>query len=198
MKLILSSCDFKNENSKQFIIDNIPKPLNEIKVLFMPDDCASKKEILSNKFYDRLVSYGFKRENITVLNYYDADSFKNLDIDMLYLSGGNTFSVLHRIRKHGFQTAMIDYIKNGVIYVGGSAGAHIVSANLEHVLKYDQNTAKITDFSGLNLFDGILVCHFTNERQAHFEALMAESKYKVVALSNDESLLICKDNEILL
>ena len=198
MKLILSSCDFKNEKSKKFILNNIPQPLNEIKVLFMPDDCASKKEILSNKFYDRLVSYGFKRENITVLNYYDADSFKNLDIDMLYLSGGNTFSVLHRIRKHGFQTAMIDYIKNGVIYVGGSAGAHIVSANLEHVLKYDQNTAKITDFSGLNLFDGILVCHFTNERQAHFEALMAESKYKVVALSNDESLLICKDNEILL
>ena len=198
MKLILSSCDFKNEKSKKFILNNIPKPLNEIKVLFMPDDCASKKEILSNKFFDRLVSYGFKRENITVLNYYDADSFKNLDIDMLYLSGGNTFSVLHRIRKHGFQTAMIDYIKNGVIYVGGSAGAHIVSANLEHVLKYDQNTAKITDFSGLNLFDGILVCHFTNERQAHFEALMAESKYKVVALSNDESLLICKDNEILL
>ena len=198
MKLILSSCDFKNENSKQFILDNIPKPLEEIRVLFMPDECASKKEILSDKFYDRLVSYGFKRENITVLNYYDADSFKNLDIDMLYLSGGNTFSVLHRIRKHGFQTAMIDYIKKGVIYVGGSAGAHIVSANLEHVLKYDQNTAKITDFSGLNLFDGILVCHFTNERQAHFEALMAESKYKVVALSNDESLLICKDNEILL
>ncbi|MBQ8303911.1 MAG: Type 1 glutamine amidotransferase-like domain-containing protein [Clostridia bacterium] len=192
MKLILSSCDFKNEKSKKFILNNIPKPLNEIKVLFMPDDCASKKEILSNKFYDRLVSYGFKRENITVLNYYDADSFKNLDIDMLYLSGGNTFSVLHRIRKHGFQTAMIDYIKNGVIYVGGSAGAHIVSANLEHVLKYDQNTAQITDFSGLNLFDGILVCHFTNERQAHFEALKAEGKYKVAALTNDDSLLIEK------
>ena len=70
MKLILSSCDFKNENSKQFILDNIPKPISEIKVLFMPDECASKKEILSDKFYDRLVSYGFKRENITVLNYY--------------------------------------------------------------------------------------------------------------------------------
>ncbi len=192
MKLILSSCDFKNENSKQFILDNIPKPLNEIKVLFMPDDCASKKEILSDKFYDRLVSFGFKRENITVLNYYDAESFKNLDIDMLYLSGGNTFSVLHRIRKHGFDKAMTDYIKNGVIYVGGSAGAHLVSANIEHVLKYDQNTIGITDLSGLNLFDGILICHFSNERKAHFEALKAEGKYKVAALTNDDSLLIEK------
>ncbi len=192
MKLILSSCDFKNENSKQFILDNIPKPLEETRVLFMPDDCASKKEILSDKFYERLVSYGFKRENITVLNYYNVDSFKNLNIDMLYLSGGNTFSVLHRIRKHGFQTAMIEYIKNGVIYVGGSAGAHIVSADTRHVLKYDQNTVGITDFSGLNLFEGILVCHFSNERQAHFEALKAEDKHQVVALTNDASLLIEK------
>jgi len=192
MKLILSSCDFKNENSKQFILDNISKPLEEIRVLFMPDDCASEKEILSDKFYDRLVSYGFKRENITVLNYYNADSFKNLDIDMLYLSGGNTFSVLHRIRKHGFDTAMINYIKNGVIYVGGSAGAHIASANTRHVLKYDQNTAQITDFSGLNLFEGILVCHFSNERQAHFESLKREGIYKVFTLTNDESLLIEK------
>ncbi len=192
MKLILSSCDFKNDNSKQFILNNIPKPLEDIRVLFMPDECASKKEILSDKFYDRLVSFGFKRENITVLNYYDADSFKNLDIDMLYLSGGNTFSIMHRIRKHGFNTAMVDYIKNGVIYVGGSAGAHIVSANIEHVSKYDQNTIKITDFSGLNLFDGILICHFSNERQAHFEALKTRGKYNVVALSNDDSLLIEK------
>ena len=192
MKLILSSCDFKNENSKQFILDNIPKPLNEIKVLFMPDDCASKKEILSDKFYDRLVSYGFKRENITVLNYYDVDSFKNLEVDMLYLSGGNTFSVLHRIRKHGFQSAMVNYIKNGVIYVGGSAGAHIVSQNIEHILKYDRNTIGITDFSGLNLFDGILICHFTKEREEHFKELSNEGKYKVFALTNDDSLLIEK------
>ncbi len=192
MKLILSSCDFKNEKSKRFIIDNLPKPLNECKVLFMPDDCASKKEILSNKFYDRLVSYGFKRENITVLNYYDADSYRNLDVDMLYLSGGNTFSVLHRIRKHGFDKAMTDYIKNGVIYVGGSAGAHIVSQNIEHVLKYDQNTIGIADFNGLNLFQGILVCHFTKEREEHFKELSNEGKYKVFALTNDDSLLIEK------
>ena len=192
MKLILSSCDFKNENSKQFILDNIPKPIEEIKVLFMPDECASKKEILSDKFYDRLVSYGFKRENITVLNYYDAESFKNLDIDMLYLSGGNTFSIMHRIRKHNFANAMIDYIKNGVIYVGGSAGAHIVSASIEHVMRYDQNTIKITDFSGLNLFDGILICHFTKEREEHFKALKREGRFKVTALTNDESLLIEK------
>lgn len=192
MKLILSSCDFKNENSRQFIIDNIPKPLAEIKVLFMPDECASKKEILSDKFYDRLVSYGFKRENITVLNYYRAEDFENLDVDMLYLSGGNTFSIMHRIKKHNFQKAMINYIQNGVIYVGGSAGAHIVSSNIEHVSKYDPNSVEISDFSGLNLFDGILVCHFSKEREAHFRALKQEGKYNVFALTNDESLLIKK------
>lgn len=192
MKLILSSSDFKNENSKEFIVRNLPKPLSECKVLFMPDECASKKEILSDKFYDRLVSYGFKRENITVLNYYDADSFKNLDIDILYLSGGNTFSIMHRIRKHNFADAMINYIKNGVIYVGGSAGAHVVSANIEHILKYDKNSIGIDDFSALNLFDGILVCHYSKEREAHFNELKTQGKFNVISLTNDDSLLIEK------
>ena len=40
MKLILSSSDFINENSKQVILDNIDNELSNNKVLFIPNEKA--------------------------------------------------------------------------------------------------------------------------------------------------------------
>ena len=47
MKLILSSCDFDNKNSRNRIIENINKPLNKCKVLFIPNEKATKEKIYS-------------------------------------------------------------------------------------------------------------------------------------------------------
>ncbi len=49
MKMILSSCDFINENSKKVILDNIEKPLCKRKVLFIPNEKATSEKIHSNK-----------------------------------------------------------------------------------------------------------------------------------------------------
>lgn len=40
MKLILSSCDFRNEKSKKTIIDNLSKPIEQCKLLFFPNEKA--------------------------------------------------------------------------------------------------------------------------------------------------------------
>ena len=47
MKLILSSSDFINENSKQVILDNIDNELSDNKVLFIPNEKATKDKINS-------------------------------------------------------------------------------------------------------------------------------------------------------
>lgn len=190
MKLILSSCDFRNENSKKIILDNLGMPIEKCRVLYLPDERASKKDIRSDKFYLRLMEFGFVRKNITVLDYYAPENFKNLEVDALYMSGGNTFQMMYRLRKHKVTDTIINYIKNGAVYIGGSAGAHIVSANIEHVLRYDKNVNEITDFSGLGLFDGILICHFNDERREHYEQLVKKNKYRVYKLTNDDAIVI--------
>lgn len=197
MKLILSSCDFHNPNSKKCIIENIDKPLEKCKILFIPNETASKKAIRSDKYYLYLMDFGFARENIYIFDYYDASSFYNLDIDLLYIGGGNTFQTLDRIKKRGFADEIIRYIKSGVTYIGGSAGAHIVSKNIEHVLRYDNNKTNITEFDGLGLFDGIFVCHYCKEREEHFKHLRQSSSFNVYSLTNDESLVVIgeKDGE---
>ena len=203
MKLILSSSDFINENSKQVILDNIDNELSDNKVLFIPNEKATKDKINSDKYYDRLYRDGFtNRDNIYVFDETEVDRFRNLNIDLIYISGGNTFATLDKIRKCDFDKDIINYINNGVIYIGGSCGAHVVTKNIEHLLELDDNYLNITDYNALGLFDGIIIPHYNEEeynpelRKQVYDKLLSENKYKVYVLTNDDSLVIIDDKII--
>ena len=157
MKLILSSCDFGNPTSARFIIDNLCKPISDCKVLYFPNEKVTPEKIKSGKYEARVAAFGFQRNNIYVANYFDPAPFLNLDIDVIYISGGNTFGTMKLIHSSGFDKAIVDYIQRGVVYIGGSAGAHIATADIAHVARYDKDTFGLTDFSGLGLYKGILV-----------------------------------------
>lgn len=190
MKLILSSCDFRNDNAKKTIIDNLSKPIEQCKLLFFPNEKATYEAKHSEKYYLRMQEFGFARDNIAVFDYYNAQQFINLDLDVIYISGGNTFATLKRIKDCDFDKEIIRYVKSGVIYIGGSAGAHIATQNIEHIAAFDSIPNGMNDFNGLGLFDGILICHYTEERKALYDKLKAEGKYKVYALKDDESLVV--------
>ena len=200
MKLILSSCDFINDNSKKTILENIDKPLDKCKVLFIPNEKATLEKIHSDKYYNRLYDDGFTcKENIYIFDETNVNKFINLDIDLLYIGGGNTFGTLKKIKDSGFDKYIINYIKNGVIYIGGSCGAHIVTKNIEHLLLLDDNYCGLDNFDALGLFDGILIPHYNSNghiREKLYNDLMNQNKYKVYKLTNDESIVVI-DNEII-
>ena len=190
MKLILSSCDFGNSTSARFIIDNLCKPISDCKVLYFPNEKVTPEKIKSGKYEARVAAFGFQKKNIYVANYFEPSQFFNLDIDVIYISGGNTFGTLKLIRDSGFDKAIVDYVQKGVIYIGGSAGAHIATADITHVARYDKDTFDLSDFSGLGLYNGILICHYTEDRKADFDALNSLGKYRVIALSDDQSIVV--------
>ena len=190
MKLILSSCDFRNDNAKKIIIDNLSKPIEQCKVLFFPNEKATYETIHSEKYFFRMRDIGFARDNIAVFDYYDAQQFVGLDLDIIYISGGNTFATLKRIKDCSFDKEIIRYVKSGVIYIGGSAGAHIASQNIEHIVAFDPVPEGMSDFNGLGLFDGILICHYTEERKALYDKLASDGKYKIYTLTDEDSLVV--------
>ena len=195
MKLILSSCDFINENSKKVILDNLDKDLSDYKVLFIPNEKATKEKIYSEKYYDRLKDDGFnKKENIYIFDENKVDCFKNLDIDLIYISGGNTFATLDKLRKCNFDKEIIDYVNNGVIYIGGSCGAQIVTSDIKHVEAFDENYVNMKNYKGLGLFNGIIFCHYDESRKKNYEKAL-NGKFKVYKLSNDDSIVV-NDNDI--
>ena len=193
MNLILSSCDFHNPSSTRVILDHLPKPLSDCKVLYFPNEKATPEKITSGKYESRVASFGFRKENIYVANYFHPESFFHVNVDVIYISGGNTFGTIKSIRESGLDQVIIDLVHNGVTYIGGSAGAHIATANLSHVAKYDQNTFGLTDFSGLGLYKGILICHYSESRKDDLYHLLSSSIYDVQALSDQDSIVIRED-----
>ena len=189
MKLVLSSCDFRNEKSQQVIMDNLPYPIDKCRLLFIPNEKATAEAISGSVYYDRMQEFGFVKENVYVFDHNNPDKFRNLEVDVIYISGGNTFGTLDKIRKCGFDKDIIRYVNLGVVYIGGSAGAHIASKNIQHIEKYDANTVGITDFSGLGLFDGLLICHYTDARKDDFKTLSANCEYKVYALTDEDFIV---------
>ena len=48
----------------------------------------------------------------------------------------------------------------------------------------------MSDFNGLGLFDGILICHYTEERKALYDKLASDGKYKIYTLTDEDSLVV--------
>ena len=189
MRLILSSRDFRGSDSRACILQNLPRPINECRVLFLPNEKATPEAIARGKYHSRLAEFGFSRDRITVFDRARPEEFFGQPIDVIYASGGNTFSLLHAVRSGGFDRELARRIRAGAVYIGGSAGAHLVSQSIEHLQAIDPNDAGVTDFRGLGLFRGVLVCHFSPERAALLERLRRESPWPVYALGDGDSLV---------
>lgn len=189
-KIILSSCDFRNIESKKGIYDNLPAPIQQCKVLYFPNEKATEDAIKSQKFHSRLSEFGFEKNNIYVYNYFSPAEFDtNNHVDIIYISGGNTFGTLKRIQESKADKIIFYYLSRGATYIGGSAGAHIASRSIQHVSKYDIETFGLTNYSGLNLFDGILICHYTESRKEDYKTLIEQGEKNVIKLRDQDFII---------
>ncbi len=190
MHLILSSYDFHKPLSKKCILDELNLPLSEYRVLFIPDGESIEESNWESRYRVDLLNYGISRDKLFIFDKSRPSDFTDLDIDIVYISGGNTFSTLNMIRNCGFDKEIVRYVKEGAIYIGGSAGAHIAGQSIEHVLTYDHNDVGLTDFRALELFEGILICHYSKSRESHYLNLTEKGEYKVFRLTDSDSLIV--------
>ena len=191
MKVILTSKGF--ENIKVF--NKIKKQLNieidKVRMLVIP--IARKGRYNKEKYMKDYIELGFKEENVYFFDDEHPQEFDDLDIDIIYVCGGNTFELKHYLKKSGFEKNIYSYLNKGVTYIGASAGSHIATKSIKHVLEFDENTINEKDMSGLNLYDGILICHYDSNRREYYNKLIAENE-KVETLTDDE-IMYLNDNE---
>lgn len=138
----------------------------------------------------RLQEFGFQLPNIAVLDTAEADAYTDLPIDAIYISRGNPFQTLDRLKKCGFDKAIVRYVNNGVTYIGGSAGTPIATKNPDHVRDFDGYDTGLPDMDALGLFDGIIFCRYTKEREPFYKAALAKHRFPVYTLTDDESLIV--------
>ncbi len=185
MKLILSSADFRNGLSAAVIRDHLPKPIGECTLLFLPNEHARHDVIRSGKFHRRLAEFGFDPALVSVFDAKVPDLTRGMHPDVVYISGGNTFRMAEIYRAAGFDLEVARAVSEGSVFVGGSAGAHLLTPDLRHAARYDEVPEGFDDYSGLGLFPRRLICHFSEERRAHFEELKKDTSFPVAAIGND-------------
>ena len=191
--MILTSKGFGNDIATEKIRNNLNINIDDAKVLFVPTALGGLYSY--DKYLPEIIKFGFKESNIIIFNEKESSKYENLDIDVIYVCGGNTFTLLKLIKECGFDKALKNYIQKGVIYIGRSAGTHLVTKNIEHILNFDDNYIGLTDYEGIGIFDGVIFCHYTEEREKFYKETKNNKKYNTYKIT-DEEIIICTEKII--
>ena len=171
--------------------------LSDKKLLIIP--CASTNEEKAGaQAIEDALNFGFKREHIFI---FSVRSFSILGriytepkYDYIYVTGGNTFKLLHDLKECGYDKVLRKTIIEDATYIGSSAGAYLISKDISHIQKYDENNYGIDDFSGLGILDARLICHFDNDRYYDYYKLRMSTSDVLFTIDDDSILVVDKDN----
>ena len=163
MKLLLCS-DFKNIGYK--FLDKFFDLNQKHKCLFI--NYASEdyeiEDASESSSFERIQSLNF---DVTIL----SEKYKfDEDLDMIFVRGGNTTKLIHLLKKFNHFEKIKELTKNGVLYVGESAGSVLAGSDTEWTLRaepYDYDVkAEFGEDSllGYNFVDKMIFVHCSKYR----------------------------------
>ena len=145
---------------------------------------------------EMLKSLGYELEIIDISKY-DEDYLKNKlsKTECICISGGNTFYLLQELKKKNLIGLLYERIKEGLFYIGESAGAIIMSENIEYNQIMDDKSiaSELDDYMGVNVFNHYVLPHigeypFEESTQKILENY--QDKISLVAINNSEAILV--------
>lgn len=145
---------------------------------------------------EMLESLGYKIEIIDITKFdevYLQD--KILNSECICISGGNTFYLMQEINKKNLKKVLVKRIKEGAFYIGESAGAIIMSENIEYNQIMDDKTiaSELEDYAGLNVFDHYVLPHigeYPFEETAQKTLDTYQDKIPLVPINNNQAILV--------
>lgn len=199
MKNMLLVSTFQNVAS---LLEKLEPNLINKTVTYIPT--ASKVEKLG--FFVRIGKWRLKRLGLVIdeldisTSSYETIKNKLMKNDLIYVTGGNTFFLLQELKRTGADKILIQEIENGKCYIGESAGAIVVSPNIEYSSEMDcvEKAPNLIDYAGLNLVDFYVVPHFKNwEMGKAVEKIVATySSTLCLNVISDSQAILIRNNEI--
>jgi dipeptidase E len=186
-KLLLTSDSFANPGIGKRFLELVGKDPAQIIVLFIATASRTEEEILYvRKSEEELMGLGILKPHIVWAS--DLKDFSVDGYDAIYVCGGNTFHLLHEIRRTGFDKKIIDFINNGGVYVGVSAGSIIMGPDISIAAPFDENDVGLEDFSGLNIIKSAIAPHYQRKERAIIDAWEHSHAYKVLRLNDGQAV----------
>lgn len=132
--------------------------LKEYKAIFIPFAAVS----ISYDEYFQMVYSKLYEFNINISSLHQfSDPKKSLnDTDLIIVGGGNTFALLKRLQDLNLLNIIRDHVKNGVPYIGWSAGSNLACPTIKTT--NDMPIFQPDNYSALNLIPFQINPHYTD------------------------------------
>lgn len=163
------------------------------KIVYIPIALEGDKKHPYNKClrwikntFSKLMNEKFEISLLTDLSGIDIDYLKSFDA--IYIGGGNTYKLIQKIKKAGFDVILREFIKNyGPIY-GGSAGAIIFGETIATVIEENDNNYPFND--GLNFLNNMsIVCHYEKSKNENILEFIKKYNQNVLALTERSGII---------
>lgn len=196
MKLFLTS-----EGLQKNLVDDFKRLIGEkkrVKIAFIPTAAYGEEGDKSWLEEDRknIAAIGADVFDVDLDKLSGDDLRRELEkADVIWVNGGNTFYLLDRVRKSGFDKRIKSLLKTRV-YAGVSAGSIVAGPSIEICqtkIINDQNKIGLKDLAGLNLVDFVVLPHVGDYSVTPHPELIPEFEkkvsYPVIALRNNQAVI---------
>lgn len=189
--ILLTSTGLEHKMVADKFLSIIPKAANELKILFIPTASRTEEEMFFvRKSLNELLNVGVNNDNVFWFDPDDASTHRNnTEVDCIYVCGGNTFYLLKKLKESGYFTKIQNWINEGLLYVGASAGSVIATPDINYILCMDTNDCRLNDTSGLSFISESIIPHYTDEFVETTD-LLRKNNVEVVTISDNQALSI--------
>jgi len=180
-KILLTSAGFETKAISDAFLDFVDKEPKEVKALFIPTAAIFPAAIaVLSKCMDDLLNIGIPVVNIKVFDLHRSMTIEELsEFDAVYFTGGSPQYLLERINDTGFNIPLGDYVNNGGVYVGVSAGSIVAAGDLPNNLGYLKASLRVHLETGTasGIFDNDVVTQIDLTNNA---VLIENGIYRVI------------------
>lgn len=192
-KIILFSIPTET-NQEKIYQEMFPKELKQKVFAYMPSDGSNNPEKFT-KLWENIS----KQHNAEFLyiNNCARDIKKEINklntANILLITGGNTFSLLKRLKETGMDKAIINFTKkDNFVLAGFSAGALVITPNISvcNLEKFDNNEVGLEDLDALNLVNFEIFPHYKKEDSDVVEKYSEQTKNNVRTIGDEEYIIL--------
>lgn len=195
-KLLLTSDGLISPALGKSFLELVGKNPRYIKVLFVPtaseayEDAAylERKRAYFSHCEEELMGFGVQKEHMFWLDINNIASVGDISIyDVMYVCGGNTFYLLYEVKRTGFDKQIIEFVNNGKLYMGVSAGSVLAGPNIVTADPFDPNNIGLKDLSSLAITEKIICPHYQKEQENIILEIERKNNIKVLRLNDNQA-----------
>lgn len=190
MKILLASNGtFVTE--KGYELFGIPK--NEIRIGFIITASKGKEDLTYiYRHITQMKDKGFYFEEFDIENKSEEEILDFFaDKNIVSVSGGSNSYLLKVVREVKFDIILEKLFKNGLQYVGSSAGAYLMCPILEPSLwGHGETDFGLQDFRALNYVPFLLKVHYKDEQKEEISDKMKTLKYPLRILRDGQGIIV--------